>query len=83
MVYREMKEFAKASKEFEKAALLTCEIGDKSEMASLLFEHGVLNSAMGDDAKAREYLDTALSEFQRMGTKQWVDKCKNALNKLN
>ncbi|MEW5937206.1 MAG: hypothetical protein AB1665_05240 [Candidatus Thermoplasmatota archaeon] len=38
--------------------------------------------AKGDPAKALEYLEKALAEFERVGMKLWAEKCKKALEGL-
>ncbi|MFO7618510.1 MAG: tetratricopeptide repeat protein [Thermoplasmata archaeon] len=82
MVHREMKKWDNAMEEFGKAGEILEEVGDKEGLARLHYEHALLFRAMGDPAKARDYLDKALSDFDRMGMKLWAEKCRKALEEL-
>ena len=57
-------------------------VGDKMELARLSYEQGLMFKAKGDPAQARELLEKALAEYDRMGMKLWADKCRKALDGL-
>lgn len=82
MVYREMKEWDKATEELENAKEITDEVGRKDEMAQVLYEFALLFKAKGEPDKAKDCLSKALQEFERMGMKLWVERCKKALGIL-
>jgi tetratricopeptide (TPR) repeat protein len=79
MVYRAKKEWDKANEEFEMAKRILGKVGDKKELARALYEHARFYRDMGDLPKAKEHLDKALAEFERMGMKLWIEKCRKAI----
>ena len=81
-IYRETKNYEKATEEFRKVEDILLEADELKELTILFYEQGLLFKAMGEPAKARELLEKALSEFQRMGMKLWVEKTEKALGEL-
>jgi len=81
-VWREMKEWEKARKEFELAQKILEEIENKEELAKLSYECALLYMVKGDKNNAEEQLDRTLSEFERMGMRLWAGKCHKALEEL-
>jgi tetratricopeptide (TPR) repeat protein len=82
IVYREAGEPEKGVEAFEKAMRILEEVGDKRQIAELLYEYALLNRGMGDSQKAKAQLETAFAEFERMGMKMWVKRCGTALAEL-
>ena len=82
MAYRDMGDWNKAKEEFEKAKGILSKIGYKRELAKLFHEYGLLHKAEGKPGNAREHLEKALSMFEEMGMKLWVEKCEKALGEL-
>lgn len=79
MGYREKKEWDKAKKEFEEGKKILKDVGDKKELAVLLFDYALLWKDMDKDEKKREYLNKALSMFEEMKRGFWIKKCKKEL----
>ena len=48
----------------------------------MFYEYGILHKVKGEPAKAREHLEKALSMFEEMGMKLWIEKCEKALDKI-
>ncbi len=83
MAYREMKDWERAADEIGTAGTLTLEVGDMIEQTKLSFEQGLLCKAMNETGEARGCLDKTMDEFQRMGMKSWIGKCRAALESLD
>ena len=83
MAYREAGKLDKAIDEFERANNILNEIGDSKEIAKVFYEYGLLCKTRGQHAKAKEHLEKALSEFEHMGMKLWVERCEKALEELD
>ncbi len=82
IICRESGEFEKGAKAFESATKMLNEIGDRKQLAELLYEYALLSEKMEDSEKAEARLKNALAEFERMGMKWWADKCREALANL-
>ncbi len=82
MVHREMGCWKKADEEFRRAEEILLNAGETNELTLVSYERSLLFKAMGDQAKARESLEKALAEFERMGMKLWAGKCQKALEGL-
>ncbi len=79
MVHRKRGDLDKASMEFEKARTILQDVGEKIEIAFLLYEHALLLKDMGDPGKTEEYLDLACNMFRDMDMTAWEEKARNEL----
>jgi len=82
MALRNSGDFENAAVEFDRSGKVFDEMGDKKEMAKLLYEMAVLHRTRGTLDKAKVHFEKALDEFARMGMRLWVDKCRDALGSL-
>jgi len=74
MALREMGRHDDAGKEFELAENILKEIGDRKELARLHYEQALLCRAKDDMAGFMKHMETAISEFDRMGMKLWSNR---------
>ncbi len=77
MVYREMDEWVKAKREFERAKTILEDIGDKDELAKLYYEYALLLKKTGDSKQAGSYLKDALELFREIGFSFWAKRCES------
>jgi predicted ATPase len=81
MVHFKMGNWGMALSEIE-IAMRILEDADRQEYATTLYEFGLFWQAKDETTKAKEYLEKALAEFERMHMKFWADKCRKALGGL-
>ncbi len=81
-VYREMERWESAQEEFEKAKTILENSDEKKDLASLLYEYGVLWKVMGEDDKGRNYLEKALNIQKELNLKRDMDKTRNMLDSI-
>ena len=82
MVYREKRDWEAAIEEFERAKVIFEDTEKIDPLARVFSEYGLMWKAKGEPAKAKEYLEKALSMFEDMGMKLWEEKCRMALEEL-
>ena len=82
MIFRENKEYEKAIGELEKARELHEETGYMMGITRSYYEQGLILINQNETKKAVEFLEKALSEYDRMGMKLWVSRCRKALSGL-
>lgn len=82
MAYRDNKDWEKAESEFERAKAIIEYVGEREELAILFYQYGLFFECISENEKAREHIEKALSEFERMGMKLWAEKCRKALGEL-
>ncbi|MFO7618089.1 MAG: tetratricopeptide repeat protein [Thermoplasmata archaeon] len=75
-VHRHSNALDEAAKEFEKAKTILEKVGEKTELAYLLYDRALLFTAMGNPARARESSECALAMFHKMGMALWEAKCR-------
>ncbi|MCK5037884.1 MAG: tetratricopeptide repeat protein [Thermoplasmata archaeon] len=80
MIYRKVEDWDRAEEEFAKAKTILEEVGDKSELAKLSYEHAILFKAQNELDKAKECLEKSIMEFEAMGMELWADKCRKVLD---
>ena len=59
------------------------EENNKFELAKAYYEYSFVYSILNDYNMAKELLEKAFSEFDRMGMKLWAEKCRKALQELD
>jgi len=79
MSYRKKKEWGEAEEEFDKGREILIDVGEKKELAELLYQHALLWKDMDEKEKKKEYLEKALAMFEDMGMKLWIEKCEEEL----
>ncbi len=81
-IYREKGEWAESFDWFRES-METLEGGvDRTGMAKGLYEYALLFMATGNKEKTTATLGRALSMFESMGMKLWVEKCRKALEEI-
>lgn len=83
MSLREMGRHDEAGSEFELAENVLKEIGDRKEMARLLYEQALLCRAKNDMAGANRHMEAAVSEFDRMGMKLWAERSRREMERFS
>ena len=78
----ENRDIEKASEELSKAWLLLEGTNSRIEIAKIQFARGIHWKASGQTEKAREALARAVSEFESMGMRRWVEKARKELDAL-
>lgn len=78
--YRKKKELGKAKEEFDKGVELLKKVGEKKELAKLIFEYSLLWKDMDEQDKKKEFLEEAYTMFEEMGMKLWMERCENKLS---
>lgn len=68
-----------AESEFNKAMKILGEVGEKVELAELLFEQAALLAATGRQADAMKSLERAKAMFMDMGMRKRADRCARAM----
>ena len=83
ITYRQCGQFDEASNEFSRAEAILLEIKDKKEMAKLNLEKAILLWLKGYPDEAREHIESALSDFEKMGMRLFVERCRKELETLH
>jgi len=81
MAYRKEKKWEKSKNEFEKGKSILKSIEEKKELAELFYQYALLWKDMENEQRKKEYLKKALSTFEDVGMKLWIEKCEDELNK--
>ncbi len=81
-VYREFGELEKAEKQFKRCLDVLNNFGNESDYYKALFEYSLFLEEKGAHDDAKEYLNSALSYFQKNGMDFWMKKCENVLKEL-
>jgi tetratricopeptide (TPR) repeat protein len=79
---REKGDWEAAETEFGKSRAIIDEISIEDKLGRLLYEHGLLHKARGENDAAREKLAQALDILEKKGMKTWVDRARKALEDL-
>ncbi|MBI5000952.1 MAG: tetratricopeptide repeat protein [Euryarchaeota archaeon] len=82
MVHRAMGNLDKAEEEFLKSISISEGIHDMVEVGRAHYEYGLLLNRKGEPAKAKEHFSNALSGFELMGMKLWVEKARKSIDQL-
>lgn len=83
MCCRETGNLAEAEEEFLESISISEDIHDIKEVGRAHYEYGLLLGTKDEIDNAREHLEKALPEFERMGMKLWEEKARKALEDLN
>jgi tetratricopeptide (TPR) repeat protein len=83
ITHRNAGELDDASKEFSMAESILKEIKDKKELAKLDLEKGILHRLNGRNDESRNSIENARAEFERMGMRPYIERCKKELSLLN
>lgn len=81
-VHREISDFKKAKKDFDKAKSILREINDKVELSKVLYEEGVLLSEINNPKEANKCFNDAMTLFKKHNKVSWVEKCVEQLDNL-
>jgi tetratricopeptide (TPR) repeat protein len=73
-------ELDKAAEEFEASKSILERVGDRSEVARLNYQYGLLWTDKGEKERARSHLEEALASFDRMGMRLYSERCRKALD---
>ncbi len=76
MVYKRERRWQESEEELSKSIETLKEADYQGELARAEYEFGSMWKAKGDEKKAKEWLEEALSMFKEMGMQIWIDKAK-------
>jgi predicted ATPase/lipopolysaccharide biosynthesis regulator YciM len=82
-IWRERKDWKKAGEELNNAKKILEISAEKQELAKFYYEYSLLCNDISEPIKAKEHLEKALAEFERMGMKLWAERCRKVLEELN
>ena len=77
--HRELGDLQNAENEFKKCMEMLSGKDERKELSMVYYEYGLMLKETGDTDRSHEYLQKALSFFQDVGMKLWVERCKKAL----
>ncbi len=77
--HRELGDFQNAKVEFEKCMEMLSGEDERKELSMVYYEYALMWKDMGEIERSKEYLERALSFFQDVGMKLWVERCKKLL----
>ncbi len=82
IVNRKKGDYDESEKELEKGYDLLSGIGEKRELAELIYHQGVLLKERGkDEEESRDKLSKAKRMFEEMGIEKWVKKCEDVFRR--
>ncbi|MEW5937027.1 MAG: tetratricopeptide repeat protein [Candidatus Thermoplasmatota archaeon] len=81
-IRRAERDFEGASSEFQRAKEILKAMDARSTLAILLYDYGTLWAELGEREKAEPLLEEALSMFDQMNMKHWMEKARKALDDL-
>ncbi len=79
-VYRKKGGSKKAEKEFKKGKEVLEKVGDKKELAELLYDYSFLLKDQGKMEKRTKFLERACSIFESMDMEHWIEKCEKEVD---
>ena len=79
MIYTYENKWNEADNEFKEGLKASVRAIDRRLTPRIHFRSAQMHLKKGEQDKAHEHLENALSEFERMGMKLWVGKCEKAL----